>query len=417
MPTFGPTTGLTAMAAEVDGFDIPHIDLDFTAPPPIPRSGVQRANELMESGLLFRYGELGAAEQDVASLEREFAASIGSRYAVAFNSCGAALTAALYAVGVGPGDQVAMNAFTLAPVPGAISRLGARPSFVEITPDLVVDLDDLEMKLAPGSGVEVLMLSHMRGHIGDMASVSDLCREYGVTLVEDCAHTMGAAWNDTPTGRFGTAGCFSTQTFKHVNSGEGGLLVTDDDDVAARAILFSGSYMLYGQHGTVPPEEVMARHAPSVPNGSSRMAAWAAAVARPQISLLDQRAEIWNSRYHRLETGLANHGFRLPQRPAAEHFVASSIQFDPDLGPEVTADFVSLAGHHGVSVKWFGRPDPLGFTSRFDHWRYAGEQALPQTAAVLQGLCDMRIPLTMTDDQADLIVAILGACRHVVDGR
>ena len=395
---------------------IPSIELDFTAPPPIPASGVARANELMATGHLFRYGELGAAEQDVAALEREFAESVGARYAVAFNSCGAALTAALYAVGVEPEATVLMNAFTLAPVPGSISRLGARPVFVEVTADLVIDLDDLALKAAANPEAKVLMLSHMRGHISDMDAVQELCEQHDLTLIEDCAHTMGASWASTPTGRFGAAGCFSTQTFKHINSGEGGLLVTDDDDVAARAILFSGSYMLYRQHGIVPPDEVMARHAPTVPNCSSRMTAWAAAVARPQIPELAARAAHWNERYRQLEAGLSAAGFSLPRRAADEHYVASSIQFDPGLRAEAMERFVALVGDHGVSVKWFGRSQPLGFTSRFDHWRYADEQSLPATAAVLQGVCDMRIPLTMTADDADLIVEILGRCRSEVAG-
>ena len=75
-----------------------------------------------------------------------------------------------------------------------------------------------------------------------------ICDDYGVRLIEDCAHSLGASWDTRQTGTFGEVACFSTQGYKHLNSGEGGFLVTDDDTVAARAILASGSYMLYGQH-------------------------------------------------------------------------------------------------------------------------------------------------------------------------
>lgn len=394
---------------------IPSIDLDFTFPPPIPPEAVARANELMSSGMLFRYGEFNASEQDAAMLEREFAELVGTRYAVAFNSCGAALTAALYAVGVAPGDQVLMNAFTLAPVPGSIARLGAEPVFVETTADLTIDLVDLERKAAGPEG-KVLMLSHMRGHISDMDAVVEICARNEVTLVEDCAHTMGAGWAGTPSGAFGTVGCFSTQTFKHVNSGEGGLLVTDDDEVAARAILFSGSYMLYAQHGVVPPDDVMRRQASMVPNCSSRMSALVAALVRPQLPLLVERAELWNARYRQLEAGLNHRGFVLPVRPEAERYVASSIQFNPGLSPVEVEAFVALAAAHGVAVKWFGRDQPVGFTSRYDHWRYAAEQSLPATSAVLAAVCDMRIPLSMSEDDADLVVEILAACREATAG-
>ena len=192
-----------------------------------------------------------------------------------------------------------MNAFTLAPVPGAIVHAGADPVFVGITPDYHIDLVDLRAA-AQRSGARFLLLSHMRGHITDMDRLMDVATDLGLTVIEDCAHTMGAGWSDRPTGTFGTAACFSTQTFKHVNSGEGGLLVTDDDDIAARAILSSGSYMLHEQHGTTPPPEVIERHRYTTPNLSMRMSAFAAAVARPQLALLGERAEIWNDRYRRL---------------------------------------------------------------------------------------------------------------------
>lgn len=70
-------------------------------------------------------------------------------------------------------------------------------------------------------------------------------------MFEDCAHTMGVCWNGKKSGTFGKAACYSTQTYKHMNSGEGGLLITNDDYVMARAIMFSGSYMLYSAHTRV----------------------------------------------------------------------------------------------------------------------------------------------------------------------
>ena len=94
---------------------------------------------------------------------------------------------------------------------------------------------------------------------------------YGIAVIEDCAHTMGASWAGRPTGAFGAVGCFSLQAYKHVNAGEGGILVTDDEDIAARAILYSGSYMLYGQHRSKPSEEAFARWKEVTPNFSLRM--------------------------------------------------------------------------------------------------------------------------------------------------
>ena len=387
---------------------LPTIELDFTSPPPVPPAAVQRVNELLKSGRLFRYGETGAGELDVADLETAFAQLVGRRYCIAFNSCGASLAASLMALGAGPGEPVLMNAFTLAPVPGAIVHAGGDPVFVGITPDYEIDLDDLG-SAAERSGARFLMLSHMRGHITDMDRLTDVANEHDLTVIEDCAHTMGGGWDGRPTGTFGAVGCFSTQTFKHVNSGEGGLLVTDDDDVAARAILLSGSYMLYSQHGTVPPPATIERHRYTTPNLSMRMSALAAAVVRPQLDLLEQRASVWNERYERLAELLdADPLIRVPQRRAGEQYVASSIQFSVDgLETPAMAAWLSLAADHGVHVKWFGAPEPSGFTSRFDHWRYSSEQTLQATAKVLAGLCDMRIPLSMPLDDCGVVARII----------
>jgi len=395
----------------VTAIELPHLSIDFTAQPAIPPAGVERANELMTSGRLFRYGEAGAEELDVAELEREFAALLGTRYCVALNSCGASLAVALKAAGVAPGDQVLMNAFTLAPVPGAVAHVGARAVFIDVDENYRIDLGSLRDTHAR-TGASWLMLSYMRGHVPDMTAVMELCQELGITVIEDCAHTMGASWNGQATGTFGAAACFSTQTFKHVNSGEGGLLVTNDEDIAAKAILLSGSYMLYAQHGAAPGAEVFDRHRLHMPNWSMRMSALAGALVRSQLGLLEERAARWRHLYDRLAAGLHGQpGLRLPDRPAGETSAPSSLQFSlVDLTPAQIGQWAQLCADHGVFVKWFGNEQPIGFTSRFDHWRYFDEQSLPRTQQVLSGLCDIRLPLSLTDDDCrDIAIVITGA--------
>lgn len=386
----------------------PILDVDLSAPEPIPQAGIDRAVELMRSGRLFRYGEQRTGELEVSALEKEFAEYVGTRYATALNSCGATLFVALKCAGVKWRDKVLMNAFTLAPVPGAVAHAGAEPVFIECTRDYTIDLDDLRRKA--NGGANVLLLSHMRGHIADMEAVSALCDELGLYLIEDCAHTMGAKWNGQFTGTFGNIGCFSAQTFKHINSGEGGLLVTDDKEVAAKAILYSGSYMLYGQHGARPSMDVFEKFKYEIPNFSLRMSGLAAALLRPQLKLIEQRALVWNARYELLAKLLSqNNHISVPPRSEKEEFVSSSIQFSiHGLNDSEMAAFLDKCDERGVHIKWFGRSEPLGFTSLYEHWRYVTEpQRLQQTDTVLKRLCDMRIPLCLTDDQCRLIAAII----------
>ena len=219
------------------------LNLDLTQQEPMPAAGVAAALRLMASGELHRYGETGGVPSEASQLEQAFAQETGARYCVAMNSCGSTMFVALKAAGVKPGDRVLTNSFTLAPVPGAIAHAQAEPVLVDVTDDDLIDLADLEHKIV-ASGARTLLLSHMRGHICDMDRLVALCSQHQVQLIEDCAHTMGAAWNGRAAGRWGLAGCFSLQSYKHVNAGEGGLLVCDDEDIAAQAVLMSGSYML-----------------------------------------------------------------------------------------------------------------------------------------------------------------------------
>jgi dTDP-4-amino-4,6-dideoxygalactose transaminase len=390
--------------------------LDLTQQEAIPPAGVEAALALMASGKLHRYGEVGGKPSEASALEAEFAAELGTRYAVAMNSCGSTMFVALKACDVKPGDAVLTNCFTLAPVPGAIAHAGAVPVLVDVTDDFTIDLDDLERKAAT-SGAKTLLLSHMRGHICDMHALMAVCRRHGVPLIEDCAHTMGAAWAGKATGTWGRAACFSLQSYKHANAGEGGLLVTDDDDVAARAILHSGSYMLYRSHQARPADEVFERWKYTTPNFSMRMSNLAAAVARPQLGeVLKDRCRRWNQRYAWLATALqgAPH-LRLPTRPPQEEFVASSLQFSLlGLSKAQIATFIQACADKGLHIKWFGADEPVGFTSVWSHWRYFGQpQSLPQAERVLGGLCDLRLPLTLSQAQCqdigDTVRAALAA--------
>ncbi|MGL5115303.1 MAG: DegT/DnrJ/EryC1/StrS family aminotransferase, partial [Beijerinckiaceae bacterium] len=382
---------------------------DLTEPEPIPEAGIQRAVELMRSGRLFRYGEMGADQLDVSLLEQEFAAFAGRRFCVAVNSGGGALFLALKVAGVQPGDPVLVNGFTLAPVPGAILHAAARPVIVEIGPDFVIDPDDLARK-ARASGAKVLMLSHMRGHLADMDRVMAVCAEEGLTLIEDCAHALCASWKGKAIGTFGVAAGFSAQTYKHLNAGEGGFLVLDDPDMAARAILHSGSYMLHAQHLSSPGAAALAAVAETTPNFSMRMTALAAALLRPQLAELPRRAARWNEIHDRIAAGLrrAQH-VHVPARDGGQVFSATSVQFSvPGFSDAEMLELLALAKARGLPIKWFGAGQQAGFTSAPRHWRYAGPQgALAATHRVLATLCDIRTPLSLTDDECDLIAEIV----------
>ena len=378
----------------------------FTQQEQIPEEGIAAALAVMQSGRLHRYNTHGDEVAEAALLEEEFAALTGAQFCLAIASGGYAMATALRACGVKHGDTVLTNAFTLAPVPGAIAAVGGVPVFVGVTEGLVIDLDDLADKLDQS---KVLLLSHMRGHICDMERLMMMCDAAGVVVIEDCAHTMGANWNGVPSGRWGKFGCYSTQTYKHVNSGEGGLLISDDADLMARAIMLSGSYMLFDKHRAAPPPDAFAQIKYETPNISGRMDNLRAAILRPQLRDLQAQCDRWNALYAVVDDGLANTpGMMVVERPAQEGFVASSYQFLLlDWTDAAIADVIARCDARGVALKWFGGAEPKGFTSRYDSWRYAPSTPMPKSDRILKGIVDMRLPLTFDADDCALIAQII----------
>ncbi len=381
----------------------------FTQQEAIPETAIEQAVAVMRSGRLHRYNVAEGEEAEASLLEREYAAYQGAKYCLACASGGYAIQVALRAAGLQHGEKILANAYTLAPVPGAMHNAGGVPVLIDIDDNWHIDIEDLERKAAE-SGARFLLLSHMRGHMADMDAVVAVCERHDLTLIEDCAHTMGAHWKGVRSGNHGKVACFSTQTYKHMNSGEGGLLTTDDSEIAARAIMHSGSYMLYGRNGAAPDEAVFRDVRLTSANMSGRMDNLRAAILRPQLAALDDAIARWNIRYRILEEGLrASPGLRLPERAQHEAFVGSSIQFlVTGMEPERIPELVEGCAARGVELKWFGDAEPKAFTSRYDSWRYLGDMPeLPQTLRQLSRTCDMRVPLTFDEDDCRLIAEII----------
>ncbi len=381
----------------------------FTQQEAISETAIARVTEILHTGRLHRYNTVSGETCEASLLEEEFARWQGVKYCLAIASGGQALQIALRAAGLKPGDKVLANAYTLAPVPGAIFAVGGQPVLVEIDDNWHTDIDDLRSK-AEQSNAKYFLLSHMRGHIADMDTIVAVCKEFDICLIEDCAHTMGAKWKGTRSGNFGDIACFSTQTYKHLNSGEGGFLTTNNPEYAARAVIGSGSYMLYGSHGAIPPEEVFQKVRLEIPNCSARMDNLRAAILREQLPDLKENARRWNVRYRILETGFAAApGLTMVERKQHEEFVGSSIQFKaPGIGREKIPDFLTRCAERGVEIKWFGGEEPVAFTSRYDSWHYLGEMdPLPNTIRVLSTTCDMRVPLTFSEQDCRDIVEIV----------
>jgi len=383
----------------------------FTQQEAISQEAINSATEVLKTGRLHRYNTIEDEPSQVSLLEQEYASYQGSRYCLACTSCGYALSIALKAAGLESGEYVLTNMYTLAPVPGAISNAGGRAIFVEINENLVLDLEDLVQK-ANSTGARFLLLSHMRGHIVDMNKLMHIVKEKDLILIEDCAHTMGAKWGQKKSGNFGLAACFSTQTYKHLNSGEGGLITSDDAEFMARTIVLSGSYMFYERHGAAPEAKVFSDIRLQTPNYSGRMDNLRAAILRPQLNSLEANIKRWNKRYKIVEKKLQKvKCVVLPERLEEECYVGSSIQFRiPEISKTDSKKFIESCKKLGVEIKWFGDDNPAGFTSNHKSWHYVERQKLENSDRILSGLFDLRLPLTFSLDDCSLLSHIISGC-------
>ncbi len=175
--------------------------------------------------------------REVKALEEELAADLGVRHALGISSGTDALLLALWVLGVGPGDDVLVPSFTFFATAGAVSRMGARPVFVDVDAQtMLMDLADARAKRTPRT--RAIIPVHLFGATMDLDALEAFARDSGIHLVEDCAQSLGAAWKGRATGSVGAFGCFSFFPSKNLGAyGDGGLLTTQDDELAERARL------------------------------------------------------------------------------------------------------------------------------------------------------------------------------------
>jgi len=386
---------------------------DFTRFDPVPPEGIGRAVAIMRTGKLFRYSDSQPEDSEVALLERDFAEYLGVRHALAVNSCTTAIELALIACGVEPGSKVLVPGFTFTAVPSAIVILHAIPVLVECNEDYRLDIDDLRRKIT--SETKILLLSHMRGHIAEMDAIGQLCTVHGITLIEDAAHALGGRWRGKQIGSFGKAGCFSFQSNKVINAGEGGILTTDDDEIIVKATYLSGAYeMNYKKHFTRSP--LFEEFAGALPARNARMTNLTAAVARPQIGLLEEKGQRYRHMYTYLKRELtATNRIEFPQEYSHETRIPDSIQFRvPGYDASQMQTFIKRVRESGLPL--------VGFVERhnaraFYNWRYLGEDMpdLPRTKKVIENTCDMRLSSRLQEAHLAYIVAAVGSALHRVD--
>ena len=189
---------------------------------------------VIESKNLFRYYGVGDGPDEVASFEREFAELMGTKYALCLNAGSSALICALIGAGVGEGDEVIVPAYTWNATPNAVLASRALPVLAEVDESLTLDPADVERKITPRT--RAILPVHMRGAPAAMDELVAIAKKHDLVLIEDVCQAAGATYRGRRLGTFGDAGAFSLQFNKIITTGEGGVLITDRDDLLELAL-------------------------------------------------------------------------------------------------------------------------------------------------------------------------------------
>ena len=378
---------------------------------PIPLSARKDVEAILASGDLFRYKSDIDTPSPVTLLEEDFAAFMGSKYALAVNSCSSAIFLSLKALGIRSDDQVLIPAFTFAAVPSAVVHAGAQPILVEVGDNYRIDMADFEAKLT--RQIKAVIISHMRGHTSDMDAIMALCEERNVPVIEDAAHSLGTLWNNHKIGTIGKIGCFSFQSYKMVNGGEGGIMLTDDEDLVARAVIMSGAYESNWQKHRLDTEK-FAVYQNTLPLFNLRMNNLSAVVIRAQLAEIDRRVNGGRDNYDYVAAQLnACPHLHVPDPMPQEQRAPDSIQFNlVDFSETEARALIAASQANGTPISIFGLHEDNA--RAFWNWHFIGNTPdLPKTRAMLMKACDMRLPPQLQKPELDAIVG--GILKSVGD--
>ena len=338
----------------------------------------------------------------VKRFEDAFAGVAGTRHAVAVNNGTTALVAALQVLDLRPGDEVITSPFTFVATLNAILEAGATVRFADIRRDDFA-LDPDAVAAAVGPRTKVLMPVHLFGQTADMGKLVPLAAEHDLALVEDSAQAVGASYDGRPAGSFGI-GCFSLYATKNITTAEGGVITTDDDELADRLRVLRNQGM-------------RARYQYEVPGHNYRMSDLHAAVGIPQLQKLDELTAARQRNAKRLSDGLTGTpGLVVPQvLPHREHVWH---QYSVLVGPHAFLERGELAA--ALTEKGVGNgiyyPKLV-----FDYDCYAGHPLIPDAsvadfpvaAAVASEVLSLPVHPKLSESQLDTIIEtvreVLGA--------
>ncbi|MDH5446501.1 MAG: aminotransferase class I/II-fold pyridoxal phosphate-dependent enzyme [Gammaproteobacteria bacterium] len=359
---------------------------------------------------LFRYDCKIPEDSEVSCLENDFTKLTGFKYAVAMNSCSSAIFISLLCAGVRPGDKVMLPAFTFIAVPSSIIHANAVPVLVDVDDNYVIDMGSLA-EVYEKENANFLLLSHMRGRVANMDELLIFCNTHDIKLVEDCAHSLGVLWNGRQAGYHGIAASFSMQSYKMLDGGEGGVLCTNDMDVAIKSMLYAGCYETnWSKHYLTEEGQKLANELVNqLPAYNFRMSNLTAAAIRPQLKQLEDRIQKYNNNYDCFINILDESPYiRIPQFTTGSRPASDTCQFQilTD-NKEKIREIIQNLEAQGITLSVFGFSEKNA--RAFWRWGFCNfpEGKCNKTKNLLLNTADIRLRLAWDKREISRIANII----------
>lgn len=341
--------------------------------------------EVMGSGMI-------ACGAVVSDFEKQFAGYVGAQHGIATTSGTTALEVALRALGIGAGDKVVTTAYSFIASTNSIVYTGATPVFADIDEKtFLIDLDSTERCLRDNPDAKALLLVHLFGQSCDMDAVMALAKKYDVKVIEDCAQSHGAKWNGKMTGSFGDAATFSFYPTKNMTTGEGGMVVTSDAEVADKARLLIN-------HG------MKIRYTHDIVGYNYRMTNIAGAIGLQQLKRLDgfNDARRKNAAYY--NANIQNPSVETPYVDASAYHVYH--QYTVKVKEGRRDDLIRLFEKEGVG---YGVFYPFSIPEQPCYKDFGFPTAYPVTDRVKKEVLSIPVHPALTQDEVATVAKVINS--------
>jgi len=302
--------------------EVPNINPGYVGPQFFDEREAEALLEVLESGSPFRFWGPGKPTK-VLRFEENFAAYMGTRFGLGVTSGTAALDCAATGLGIGPGDEVILPAYTWWSDYTCVVHAGALPVFADIDRTFNLDPNDFERKITPRT--KAVIAVHLLGGPCDMDPIMQTARKHGLTVLEDCAQCVGGSYRGKKLGSIGDVGIYSFQINKMMTSGEGGALVTNDPLIYERAARFHHMGLMAG----VFRDRMGSSQVETFAGENFRMSEFTGAVLGAQLAKLDSMIAQLRQNANAIYEGIRNlSGIRLRQRPDPGGDIGYGVYFE-----------------------------------------------------------------------------------------